>query len=240
MKSIMPPDVTGSSLPNERSGPKRCPRAQAPPLRNAFIGWGLPILVSLILAQFPGEAYGWVNPSFETGTLAGWTTSTGSAGGLACGNPTASIVNVGGGAAPDSVGPLTPGGLPLVGAGNGNYAVQLFSSHGDPNFEDFAQVCQSDTVPTNGQCCLSFWIAALLEDYHYTQQLDTFGDAFIEADVIVGGGACGAGGVTIASLRYGWGYVVGTGLLQQTGAGQWAGNYPGCAISQTPFPNWGF
>src|SRR5580658_4690861 len=155
--------------------------------KNGFNPPCLAVSLFLLLYLLSPKSYAWVNPSFETGTLAGWTTATGNAGALACGNPTASIVNVGGGPAPDSVGPLTPAGLPLVGAGNGNYAVQLYSSRGDPNFEDWAQVWQSDTVPTNGQCCLSFWIAAVLEDYHYTQEQDTFGDAYIEADVIVGG-----------------------------------------------------
>ena len=214
------------------------PQKKIPNRFRAFLFFFL--LSALGSAFLVTPAAAWVNPSFETGTLAGWTTNTGNAGNLACGNPTITVVNVGGGPAPDSVGPLTPAGLPLVGAGNGNYAVQLFSSHGDSNYEDWAQVCQTDTVPTNGTCCLSFWIASVLEDYHYVQENDTFGDAYVEADVIIGGGACGAGGVTVASLRYGWGYDVGTGLLQQTGAGQWAGNYPGCSITQTPYPDWGF
>ena len=199
------------------------------------------VLGGMLVLLTPLGARAWVNPSFETGTTAGWTTNTASGGGLACGAPTASIVNVGGGAAPDSVGPLTPAGLPLVGAGNGNDAIQLFSSRGDPNFGDWAQVYQSDTVPSGGtSCCLSFWVAAILEDYHYVQEQDTFGDAYVEADVVIGGGKGGAGGVTVATLRYGWGYDVGTGLLQTTGAAPWAGNYPGCPIAQTPYPDWGF
>lgn len=231
------------SIRRDGRGPRARAWTTAASSQKRFLS--LPLFFILVAgwSSLPASALAWVNPGFETGNLTGWTTSTGSAGGLACGNPTASVVSTTTlqsalpGISPDSIGPNTPGGLPMV--QSGNYAVQLFSSHGDSNFEDFARICQTDTVPTNGSCCLSFWIAAILEDYHYTQEQDTFGDAYVEADVVVGGTGCGVAGVTVASLRYGWGYDVGTGLLQATGTNG-AGDFPGCAITQTPYPNWGF
>src|SRR5579871_6195069 len=228
------------SIQGDGRGPAKGARTPAGNARKRFPS---PPFFFLLAALAPASVLAWVNPGFEAGNLTGWTTSSGNAGSLACGNPTVSVVSTTTlqaalpGISPDSTGPNTPGGLPMV--QSGTYAVQLFSSHGDPNYEDYARICQTDTVPTNGSCCLSFWIASVLEDYHYTQEQDTFGDAFIEADVVVGGTGCGVGGVTVASLRYGWGYVVGTGLLQTTGT-QGAGDYPTCAITQTPYPNWGF
>jgi len=228
------------SIRRDGQGPEKRVRVTAKNSRKRF---PLSRFFFLFAAFIPTFVLAWVNPGFETGNLTGWTASSGNAGSLACGNPTVSVVSTTTlqaalpGISPDSTGPNTPGGLPMV--QSGNYAVQLFSSHGDPNYEDYARVCQTDTVPTNGNCCLSFWIASMLEDYHYTQEQDTFGDAFVEADVVVGGTGCGVGGVTVASLRYGWGYDVGTGLIQVTGT-QGAGDYPTCAITQTPYPNWGF
>lgn len=193
-------------------------------------------LLAAVLCLFAaGKARAWVNPGFEAGNLGGWTTATGNAGNLVCGNPTITVVNRGSGPAPNSVSPGTPAGLSEV--QSGTYAVQLFSSMGDDAFADWSQVWQSDRVPADGQCCLSFWIAAILEDKHYVEG-DTFKDAYIEADVVIGGGTGGAGGVTVSSIRYGWGYS--TNLVVPTLAGS-AGVYPACPITNdNPLPDWGY
>src|SRR5579862_9179621 len=90
-------------------------------------------LFFLLCVLTPTSVFAWVNPGFETGNLTGWTTSSGSGGGLVCGPPivntvsTATLQTTIPGISPDTIGPNTPGGMPMV--HTGTYAAQLFSAH---------------------------------------------------------------------------------------------------------------
>ena len=140
------------------------------PLRS----WKFALLFLMLLILGTAPAFAWVNPGFETGTLTGWTTATGSGAAVVCAPPSVTVVPPG--AAPDSVGPLAPAGLNQV--HTGNYAAQLFSARGDNGHADWAQISQSDTVPTDGTCCLSFWFAGVFEDHHYLSG-DVNGDTYL-------------------------------------------------------------
>ncbi|HJT25312.1 MAG TPA: DUF11 domain-containing protein, partial [bacterium] len=180
-------------------------------------------------------ARAWVNPGFETGNLTGWTTTTGSGPNLACGPPTVTVVP--NGPAPDSIGPLTPAGLNQV--HTGNYAAQIFSSRGDNNHADWAQISQSDTVPADGNCCLSFWFSAVFEDHHYLMN-DLTGDTYLLVEVLVGG-------TVVASLRYTWSNNLGqivvngltgvgiTGFCQDAGGGGGQGGGSGNDFGYLPW-----
>ncbi len=163
-------------------------------------------------------AWAWVNPGFEAGSLAGWTTSSGSAVSMVC-QPNASLVQSG---------PATNsnGGLNMT--HTGNFAAQLFSGRGDNNHQDWASIQQTDTVPSNGQCCLSFWFAGVFENYHF-QKNDLTGDTFLRADVLVGG-------AVVAAVSYNWannlGQIVVDGLTGNGGNGA-------CTINGTP-NDWGY
>src|SRR5258708_7063871 len=136
-------------------------------------------LHSLTFLAGVNAAFAWVNPGFETGTLTGWTATTGTGPNIVCAPPSASVVAPG--IALDSNGPSAPAGLNMV--HTGNFAAQLFSARGDDNHQDWARIEQTDTVPTNGQCCLSFWFAAVFEDHHYLSN-DLAGDTYLQADVL--------------------------------------------------------
>ncbi|MGH7441381.1 MAG: hypothetical protein ACREKE_01770, partial [bacterium] len=103
----------------------------------------------------------------------------------------------------------------------------LYSARGDANNQDWARIEQTDTVPTNGDTCLSFWFAAVMEDHHY--ETGQSNDTYIEADVIVGG-------TTVAALVYNWAnnitLVVYDGLNGTGGAP--------CAITPTTQNRWGY
>ncbi len=177
------------------------------------------LLPLLFTASGFSSAQAWVNPGFETGNLTGWTTAIASGPNVVCAPPSVTVVPVG--VAPDSAGPLAPAGLNQV--HTGNYAAQLFSARGDNNHADWAQIYQTDTVPTDGTCCLSFWFAAVFEDHHYLQG-DLAGDTYLLVEVLVGG-------TTVASLRYTWSNTLGqvvvngltgvgnTGFCQDAGGG---------------------
>ncbi len=130
--------------------------------------------------------FAWVNPGFETGNLAGWTSATNSGGNVAC---------------PPSVSVVGPGPAINTVAGqlnevqSGVNAVQLFSGRGDSNYQDWAQVSQTDTVPA-GASCLSFWFAGIFEDYHYLQG-DIYGDSKLQIDILIGG-------TVVATINYNW------------------------------------
>lgn len=157
------------------------------------------------------NVFAWVNAGFETGTLAGWTTTTNSGNNLVC-PPSVSVVGAGP-AINTTVGQLND-------IQSGNYAVQLFSGRGDNNYQDWAQVSQTDTVPA-GTACLSFWFAGVFENYHYLQG-DIYGDAKLQIQVLIGG-------VPVATINYNWpnnlAQIILTGL---TGNGNYAAcNSPG-------------
>lgn len=165
-----------------------------------------------------GTALAWVNGNFETCNLNGWTTSTGSGPNLACGPPTAVSVPVG-------WAPLSNGQLPMV--HTGNCAAQIYSARGDTNHVDWARIQQTDTVPTNGNTCLSFWFAAVFEDHHF--EINQSQDTYIEADVIVGG-------TPIVSLIYNWANNQGQVLYD----GLTAGGGAACAITPLTQNKWAY
>ncbi|HEY5037987.1 MAG TPA: DUF11 domain-containing protein, partial [bacterium] len=173
-------------------------------------------LVFTLLGISP--AFAWVNGNFETCNLNGWTTSTNTGPNVACGPPTATSTTVG-------WAPLSNNMLPRV--HGGNCAAQLYSARGDTNHVDWARIEQSDTVPTDGNTCLSFWFAAVMEDHHY--EIGQSEDTYIEADVILGG-------TTVASLVYNWtnnlGQIIPDGLTGTGGAA--------CAITPNTQNNWGY
>jgi uncharacterized repeat protein (TIGR01451 family) len=178
-----------------------------------------PLLPALLcLLGWAGQAWGWVNGDFEDCNLTGWTVSTNSGAALACGPPTATSVTTG-------WAPLSNSMLNMV--HGGNCAAQLYSARGDSNNQDWARIEQTDTVPTNGDTCLSFWFAAVFEDHHY--EIGQSADTYIEADVIVGG-------ATVASLIYDWAndlaLVVPDGLTGTGGAA--------CPITPATQNRWGY
>ncbi len=175
----------------------------------------------------------WVNPGFTAG-LTGWTTSFANPG-LAngCANPSATVVNattasaVGTGVAPN-----TDGLLPDHPACSPD-AVQLWPSHGESNHGDWVQIEQTDTVPTNGDTCFSFWFAGVFENFHYLQgETTNNSDSYLLINMIVGG-------TVVASLNYSWETTLPQ-ITQLTNA-QVPANGDGtvCDINGTP-NNWGY
>ncbi len=142
----------------------------------------------------------WVNPGFTAG-LAGWQTSVSTAGGWVpdgCAAPSATVVNAG---TPSAMGmgiaPNTDALLPNHPACSPD-AAQLFSSRGDSNNLDWAQIEQTDIVPTNGNTCLNFWFAGVFESHHYeTGDTGLHADSYLEIDILVGG-------AVVASIVYSW------------------------------------
>ncbi len=152
---------------------------------------GLKALLLIIFAAFSlgsfESCWAWVNQGFETGNLTGWLVSYGNS---VLPPSTASAVLQG-------PAPNTNGGLTMV--HSGTYACQLFSSSGDSNHLDFAQIEQSDIVPP-ATPWISFWFAAVLSGAHYSQkptQAPYGSDSFVLAEILGPSG-------TIYSQRYSW------------------------------------
>ena len=129
-------------------------------------------------------AWGWVNPGFESGNLAGWTTNMAS-GGAATYAPSVTIVTNGG--APHTTGTAcaNPTGC-LNRVNTGSYAVQLFSGNGDSDHGDYAQIQQTDTAVA-GHSCLCFWLAAVVSGHHYYLNQPYGSDSYVQANLWVGG-----------------------------------------------------
>lgn len=145
-------------------------------------------------------ALAWVNPNFTAG-LSGWTASTSTAGGwvgAGCNPPSVTVVNAGTtSAAGVGVAPDTDALLPDHPACSPD-SVQLYSSRGDSNNLDWAQIQQSDIVPTNGNTCLNFWFAGVFDSHHNdTGDTAPHADSYLEIDILVGGGV-------VASIVYSW------------------------------------
>ncbi len=156
------------------------------------------------------------------------------------------------GYAPNSNGLLTM--VPSAAPFNQTSAVQLFSGHGDGNNQDWARVCQTATVPTDGNTCLTFDLAGVFENYHYEQFItgqgnDENGDAYFEVRVLLGAANCAAQPATnpiLDDILINWTYLVGSGLVQVDGltdnnAGTY-GNATLCKLNpntSTPNTSWG-
>lgn len=164
-----------------------------------------------------------------------WTSSTNVGGGVVC-DPVANVV--GPGIAPNSNGLLNtvPAGQPS--------AYQLFSGRGDSNHVDYARVCTTSIVPSNGFCCLQFQLAGVFENYHYLNDPTVPNDdAYLEVQVYVGGGQCGSGGLLAYDLLLNWEYLVGSGLMTVDGlVGNNTGTIGasgGCQVNPSDGTNWG-
>ncbi|HTC22439.1 MAG TPA: hypothetical protein VK859_16410, partial [bacterium] len=154
------------------------------------------------------------------------------------------------GRAPNSAGLLT-----MVPPGQ-TTAVQLFSGHGDANHGDWARVCQTTTVPTNGNTCLSFLLAGVFENYHYANDPgNTNGDAYLEVRILQGAANCGSeppANPVLYDVLLNWTYLVGSGLVTVDGlVGNNAGTYGnatqtppgsgngGCEVNPNAGTDWG-
>jgi|GEM_PF-1385606 len=151
--------------------------------------------------------------------------------------------------------PNSNGRLTMVPPGQ-TTAVQLFSGHGDRNHTDWARVCQTITVPTNGNTCLDFDLAGVFEDYHYNQQNDRNGDSYLEARIFLGTPSCNTqnpGNTVIYDILLNWTYLIGSGLVTLDGltnndAGTYGSatenpvgsfNGTGCAVNPNTGTDWG-
>ncbi len=183
-----------------------------------------------------GTGWAWVNPSFTAG-LTGWTTSVSTAGGWVpdgCAPPSVTVVNattataVGVGVAPN-----TDALLPDHPACSAD-AVQLYSSRGDSNNLDWAQIEQTDTVPTNGNTCLTFWFAGVFESHHYlTGDTGVHADCYFQINVLVGG-------AIVASIIYSWENNLAQ-IVQLTNAQvPIVGDGTYCAITPNTQNTWGY
>ncbi len=191
------------------------------------------VLFLILFLASTGIGRAWTNGNFTAG-LTGWTTSFANPG-LAngCTNPSATVVNAttvsakGAGVVPNSDGllPNHPACSPD--------AVQLWPSHGEANHGDWVQIQQTDTVPTNGNTCFTFWFAGVFENYHYLQgQTANNSDSYLLVNMIVGG-------AVVASLNYSWETTLPQ-IIQLTNAQVPAvGDGTVCDINGTP-NNWGY
>ena len=229
-------------------------------IKEAFKRSCLVVFVFLFALFIPSlsRAQVWPNGCFTSGT-ADWTSvanagPTATAGGAAVqgGAPAngdcmpqilpVSNTTVYPGQAAAGTAPNTAGRLPMVPAGQ-TTAIQLFSGHGDSGPGDWARVCQTATVPTDGNTCLTFDLAAVIENYHYEQAVlcggnDQNGDAFLEVRVLLGTANCPDQPSPLPVLDdivINWTYLVGSGLIQYSGVvGNNAGSFgaaTGCVIN---------
>jgi hypothetical protein len=157
------------------------------------------------LALGARPALAWINPGFETGTGAGWLANLTA---IAPANAPVAYVATNGSS------PYPTNNL-LNRVHSGNYSGGVFSGNGDPNHGDSASIFQSDTVPA-GTTCLSVYLAAALNGYHYNLGELATSDAYVLFQVTVGG-------LTVYSQRLTW-YDV-TGQLLDPGAPYDAVNY---------------
>lgn len=135
-------------------------------------------------------------------------------------------------------------------------AVQLFSGHGDANHDDWARVCQTTTVPTNGNTCLSFDLAGVFENYHYLNTPnDVNGDGYLEVRVLLGAANCNTanpGNAVLFDVLLNWEYLIGNNLVTLDGlVGNNNGTYGyatqtppgsgtgGCEVNPGNGTNWG-
>ncbi len=178
----------------------------------------------------------WPNGCFTDDNLTDWTSSINVGPNVIC-NPAVNVVVPG-------IAPNSNGLLNMVPPGQTN-SVQLFSGRGDANHEDYAQVCSTTTVPTNGMCCLQFLVAGIFENYHYVNDPGIPNDdAYFLIRVFVGGGQCGAGGQLVYSILLNWEYLVGSNLLVLDGlvgnnAGTVGATPGGCPVAPSDGTNWG-
>ncbi len=155
------------------------------------------IFVLFFAFQFQ-HALAWQNPGFTNG-FNFWAITTppsASVTGAAAVNllPMASVVVPG----PAT---LTNGNLNQVQGANAN-AAELFSGAGDQNHADWVQISQTDNATISAATpFLSFWFAAVLNGYHYTQSsgaVTAYGDdTYVLVNVLVNG-------TPIYTQRYSW------------------------------------
>jgi hypothetical protein len=166
-----------------------------------------PPLLAVVLAAalWPRPSAAWINPGFETGTGAGWSANLTSVAPFNA--PLAYVATAG-------TSPYPTNNL-LNRVHTGNYSGGVFSGNGDPNHGDSAMIFQSDTVPA-GTTCLSVYLAAALNGYHYITNASALSDAYVQFNVIVAG-------AVIYSQRLTWFDV--NGQLQDPGLPYDANNY---------------
>ena len=168
----------------------------------------------LLVMAAASEAPAWVNGGFESGSTAGWA-STLTFGPNAAYQP--QVLTVTPGAAPHTQGTLCPApAVCLDQVHSGGYAVELGSGRGDANHGDWAQVSQTDTVPSGG-ACLTFYLAAVLSGHHFLNGESYGSDAYVQADMLIAGSV-------VASQRYSW--FDNANLLVDDGADPYGGPQP--------------
>lgn len=210
--------------------PVFCPKDKLPSLT-----WKKIIFLAIIFVLWgTSTTFAWVNPNFTAG-LTGWTTALSTTGGwvgAGCNPPSVTIVNgatlsaVGAGVAPNT------DGLLLDHPACSQDAAQLFSSRGDSDNLDWAQIEQSDIVPTNGNTCLNFWFAGVFESHHYDAgDTGLHADSYLEIDILVGG-------TVVASIVYSWENNLAQ-LVQLTNAQVAAGGDGTQCVVGTP-NRWGY
>jgi len=169
--------------------------------KTGLIPWGPPFLLrgyasfvfAFLLFSVPVQtSWAWVNSGFETGDLTGWTVTPG-------GNIPGTVSVVVPGAAANTQGTICVApAICLNQVHGGSFACELYSSYGDLNHSDFAQISQTDMVPA-ATPWLSYWFAAVLSGAHFSNTpQDPYGsDSYVLAEVIVSG-------TTVSSTRFSW------------------------------------